>query len=59
MQRVDDPPPAERDEPKVPLGQRLFDNVFLLLVLGVVIMAVVYTGWGLWELIVMPAGSLP
>ncbi|HJR63222.1 MAG TPA: hypothetical protein VJ803_05925 [Gemmatimonadaceae bacterium] len=59
MPSVDDPPQAERDEGKVPLGQRLYDNVFLLLILGVVIMAVVYTGWGLWELIVMPAGSLP
>ncbi|MBK8056449.1 MAG: hypothetical protein IPK33_00855 [Gemmatimonadetes bacterium] len=29
-----------------PLMQRLFDNVFLLLALGVVVMFVVYTGWG-------------
>jgi hypothetical protein len=43
----------------IPLGQRLFDNMFLLLALGLVIMLVVYTGWGLWELYSMPAATLP
>ena len=42
-----------------PLGQRLFDNMFLLLVLGLVIMFIVYTGWGLWELYAMPTATLP
>lgn len=49
------PPPDERP----PLMQRLFDNVFLLLALGLVIMLVVYTGWGMWELLTMPKGTLP
>ena len=48
-------PPDERP----PLLQRLFDNVFLLLVLGIVIMLIVYTGWGMWELLTMPKGTLP
>jgi hypothetical protein len=39
--------------------QRLFDNVFLLLVLGLVVMFVVYTGWGMWEIMSMPQGTLP
>jgi len=43
----------------MPLGQRLFDNMFLLLALGLVIMLVVYTGWGLWELYSMPKATLP
>ncbi len=42
-----------------PLGQRLFDNVFLLLALGLVIMFAVYTGWGLWEIMTMPQSTLP
>ncbi|MBK9976937.1 MAG: hypothetical protein IPP20_03260 [Gemmatimonadetes bacterium] len=42
-----------------PLMQRLFDNVFLLLALGVVVMFVVYTGWGMWEILSMPKGTLP
>lgn len=49
------PPPDERP----PLMQRLFDNVFLLLALGIVVMFVVYTGWGMWELLTMPQGTLP
>ena len=48
-------PPDEQP----PLLQRLFDNVFLLLALGIVIMLVVYTGWGMWEILTMPKGTLP
>lgn len=43
----------------VPLGQRLFDNVFLLLGAGLLIMFVFYTGWGLWEILSLPGGTLP
>ena len=43
----------------IPPGQRLFDNMFLLLALGLVIMFIVYTGWGLWELYSMPTATLP
>jgi hypothetical protein len=46
------------DEP-VPLGQRLFDNVFLLLGAGLLVMLVLYTGWGLWEITSLPAAPLP
>jgi len=49
------PDPAERP----PLGQRLYDNVFLLLFVGMLIMLVVYTGWGLWEIMTMPQATLP
>lgn len=54
-----DRPPVKPDEEPPPLGQRLFDNVFLLLVLGIVVMLVVYTGWGTWEIMTMPKGTLP
>lgn len=50
--------PGDADPP-IPLGQRLFDRMFLLLALGIVIMIAVYTGWGLWEIVTMPAGTLP
>ena len=50
-------PPVPSD--RVPLGQRLFDNVFLLLAAGIVIMLLFYTGWGLWEITSLPTGSLP
>lgn len=54
----DHTPVPPRDE-SPPLGQRLFDNVFLLLVLGIVVMLLVYTGWGTWEILTMPRGTLP
>lgn len=53
-----DPSPNDPAE-KPPLGQRLFDNVYLLLVLGVLVMLVVFTGWGMWEILSMPKGTLP
>jgi hypothetical protein len=49
--------PGAADE--VPLGQRLFDNVFLLLGAGLLVMLVLYTGWGLWEITTLPEGTLP
>jgi hypothetical protein len=51
--------PAEKPTTRPPLMQRLYDNPFLLLVAGVVVMAVFYTLWGLWELIRLPTATLP
>lgn len=53
-----DPTPHSAAEP-VPRGQRFFDNIHLLLVLGVVIMAVLYAGWGMWEILTLPKATLP
>jgi hypothetical protein len=53
------PAPPGVPEQDVPLGQRLFDNVFLWLVAGIVVMAVVYTGWGLYEILTLPPATLP
>ena len=50
--------PAPAEEP-VPLAQRLYDSPFLLLVAGIVLMAVLYTGWGLWEILSLPPAPLP
>ena len=47
-------------EPRdVPLGQRLFDNVFLLMAAGIAVMVVFYTGWGLWEVLTLDRSPLP
>ena len=48
-----------RPDQPIPLGQRFYDNIFLLLVLGVLVMAVVFTGWGLWEILTLPKATLP
>ena len=50
---------TSRTEDAVPLGQRLFDNVFLLLGAGLVVMFLLYTGWGLWEILSLPDSTLP
>ena len=43
----------------VPLGQRLYDRPFLLLVAGIVVMVALYTGWGLWEILSLKPAPLP
>jgi hypothetical protein len=56
---MEKPGEADSGQEKIPLGQRLYDNVFLLLVAGILVMAVVYTGWGIWEVFTLPRGTLP
>jgi len=53
-----DAPPSVAAEP-VPRGQRFFDNLLLLLVLGLLIMLVLYTAWGMWEILTLPKATLP
>ena len=55
---VEPAPPPDASEP-VPRGQRFFDNIFLLLALGVLIMVALYTGWGMWEIMTLPKATLP
>ncbi|HEX6939523.1 MAG TPA: hypothetical protein VF158_08930 [Longimicrobiales bacterium] len=45
--------------PGIPLGQRFYDSPFLLLILGIAIMAIVFTGWGIWEVLTLPRATLP
>ena len=56
--------PSAADQPddateRMPLGQRLYDNMYLLLILGVLVMLVVFTAWGMWEIMSMPTDTLP
>lgn len=44
---------------EVPLGQRLFDRPFLLLVFGLLVMFGFYTLWGLIEILSLPPAPLP
>lgn len=52
-------PVAEPESQSIPLGQRLYDNWVLLMLAGIAIMALIYTGWGLWEITTMPEATLP
>ena len=48
-----------KDTEPVPIGQRVFDNMYLLLALGLFVMLTVFTAWGMWEILSMPKGNLP
>ena len=52
-QPVGDPAPASDDEP-IPLMQRVLDNPFLLLFLGVAVPTVFYIIWGIIEITQIP-----
>ena len=49
----------QREDREVPLGQRLLDRPFLLLVAGLVVMFGFYTIWGLVEIASLPTATLP
>lgn len=51
-----DTTPEPHDDPNepVPLMQQLLDNPFLLLFLGVMIPMVVYTLWGVIDILTVP-----
>jgi len=44
----------EDENEKVPLMQQLLDNPFLLLFLGVMIPMVLYTAWGVYDILTIP-----
>lgn len=46
--------PAESPEARVPAMQRVLDNPFLLLFLGVTVPAVLYIIWGVMEVASVP-----
>ena len=50
-------PPPTPERP--PLLQRMYDNPFLLLVAGIVVVVLFYTAWGLWEILTLPQAPLP
>jgi hypothetical protein len=50
---------AQQPDETPPLGQRIYDNPFLLLVAGIVVVVLFYTAWGLWEILRLPPAPLP
>jgi hypothetical protein len=47
----------DSEDAKVPWMQQLLDNPFLLLFLGVLIPMVVYTLWGVIDILTIPVGK--
>jgi hypothetical protein len=55
MSDVDQARPGEPQQPeRIPFFQRLLDNHFLLLFLGVTMPTVLYLVWGIMEIIQIP-----
>ena len=50
---------AAKEKEEISLGQRLIDSPFLLMALGLVVMFLFYTGWGLVEMMSLPTATLP
>ena len=48
---------VERPEERTPLAQAFFDNIFLLLVLGIAVPVIFYTIWGLFEIASVPVAK--
>ena len=48
---------SHNDNEKVPLMQRLLDNPFLLLFLGVLVPMLLYTLWGVIDILTIPAAK--
>ena len=49
-----DDPPVPPDDERLPFMQRLLDNPFLLLVLGVAVPTIFYIVWGIMEIVQIP-----
>jgi len=45
---------AARDTVRIPVMQRILDNPFILLFVGVVVPAVFYIIWGIMEIVTIP-----
>jgi len=50
-------PKEQRPGEKIPLAQAFFDNIFLLMVLGIAVPVIFYTIWGLFEIASIPVGK--
>jgi predicted negative regulator of RcsB-dependent stress response len=46
---------GKEDMEEIPAIQRYFDNMWLLLILSTLILAISYVGWGVWEALNVPA----
>jgi hypothetical protein len=56
---MDESPTAPDPTSEVPLLQRMYDSPFLLLAAGLIVMLVLFTFWGLWEVMSLPTAALP
>ena len=43
-----------KENEEIPAIQRYFDNMWLLLLLSFLVLAISYVGWGVWEALKVP-----
>ena len=51
--------PRRDTPPEPPFFQKLYDRPFVLLALGFAVMLILFTGWGLLEVMSLPDATLP
>lgn len=51
--------PSKQANLRIPVMQRILDNPFLLLFIGVVVPTVFYIIWGIMEIVTIPIAPLP
>jgi hypothetical protein len=56
---MDEKSPDPGSAPEIPFFQRLYDRPFVLLAIGMAVMLIVFTAWGLWEVMSLPQATLP
>jgi hypothetical protein len=49
--------PSQDTDDDVPFMQKLLDNPFLLLFLGVMVPMIVYTAWGVYDILTLPVAK--
>ena len=54
MSQSDQPENMENEDERIPTMQKILDNPFLLLFLGVAMPTVLYLIWGIMEIITIP-----
>ena len=55
---ADTPTQAPQEEERIPAFQHMLDNPFLLLFLGIAMPTVIYTVWGIMEILSIPISPL-
>jgi hypothetical protein len=53
------PGSRQAETQEIPLGQRLFDNTFALLIISILISGLIYNVWGLIETLGIPRFVAP
>lgn len=51
--------PNKQEDSEIPYGQKLYESPITLLILGLVVMFVFYTIWGMIEIMTLQPGTLP